>query len=616
MCDNRNILVTENLRDALRILCKSLVSDKEVTEHRYFWIDAVCVDQKNVMERNIQVALMADIFRAAQSVIVWLGKEDEYTPDALAVINAISTIPENTEIPAIYTSFYADDGRLKRLGISHLTIFNWLGFIAFINRSWFQRAWVVQEIALAKSATVMCGQNTFPWEKISRTLAFVKASRWYHHLSTEKLRHVATVRQNPGVYKDFLKSKADVDMTAFYLDRTRKSVTSAGRLVPHSTLRRRKPSLRVLLETHRYCGSTDPRDKIYAFLGLADKKAAPFSTQPNALAADYELPVQQVYLQAVTALSLASKDLNVLSHKEDRSRTRTPNLPSWVPDYSVGIKPYPLKFRGAVQMKLWKAAGTLSWVPDRAAMKKGLLPIQGYCLDTIIETSVMREENKDPVAPWASIVRLALGLDDYYRCCRPKYRPISRVEVLWRTLTTNTYARMHPAPQKAGELFVDYILNLQIRHRLTPWSSDVDFQPQHNPLSSSIYPEWHALLTAEPEGSPYNLDAYKRRLTDVVEAMFNGTYSPIGLAQLQHELDHGGGAMRRLFRTRTKFLGTGPKSLRKDDELWVIAGAPVPFVLRRLPNGNHQVVGEAYVYGVMHGEATEMGFRLENTVLE
>lgn len=137
--------------------------------------------------------------------------------------------------------------------------------------------------------------------------------------------------------------------------------------------------------------------------------------------------------------------------REDSTRTQTPNLPSWVPDYSVAMKPYPLKYRGAVQTKLWKAAGKLSWVPDIAAMKKGLLPVQGYCLDVVDHTSIMREESKDPVAPWASIVRLAFGLDDYYRRSRPKYRQLSRV-------------RMIPA-QRLCPIFSIFEKDAQTKHR-------------------------------------------------------------------------------------------------------------------------------------------------------
>src|SRR4051812_27259922 len=42
---------------------------------RHFWIDAVCIDQSNVYERNHQVSLMADIYKGASRVLVWLGDE-------------------------------------------------------------------------------------------------------------------------------------------------------------------------------------------------------------------------------------------------------------------------------------------------------------------------------------------------------------------------------------------------------------------------------------------------------------------------------------------------------------------------------------------------------------
>lgn len=89
--------------------------------------------------------------------------------------------------------------------------------------------------------------------------------------------------------------------------------------------------------------------------------------------------------------------------------------------------------------------------------------------------------------------------------------------------------------------------------------------------------------------------------------MFNGSYSPIGLAQLQHEFDQSGGKNRRLFRTRDGYLGTGARSLRAGDEVWILHGAGVPFVLRMRPNGNYQLIGEAFVYGIMHGEMQGLG---------
>ncbi|PSN66868.1 hypothetical protein BS50DRAFT_600482 [Corynespora cassiicola Philippines] len=598
VCDGRIIKVTSNLRDALRMLANSVSTQSFFSTPKYYWIDALCLNQSDILERNSQVAKMADIFQKAKSVIVWLGKEDEFTLDALTTIQRVAAIPEEEWSSVPYTSFY-DPSIAKQCHFPRLTFHNWLGFIALINRPWFKRAWVVQEIALAKSARVFCGTKSFDWEMLSKTLWFIKRTKWYHHLHTDKMKHVATIKKNPGIYKRLLKSSLGVGVGPAYLDATRLKIASKNHADGETN---EKPPLRVLIETHRFSKSTDSRDKIYAFLGLADRKMEPFRTQPMTLTPNYNKSVQQVYTEAACALLTTYKNLSLLSHVQDISSTRVRGLPSWVPDYSAQLDPYPLRFRGP---GFWKAAGGPRWDINQSSMEDGELDVQGYQLDIIDQTSVLQNESADPSASWASIVKLALWLQlPYPNPAKKKdYNP-SRMEVLWRTLTTDTYNKTYPAPSSTGELFIDYILNLQIRHRLTPWSSADEFQPHHSPLSDSIYPEWNTLLDLEPPTSPYSLARYKKRLGTVVESMFNGTYSPIGLAQLQHEFDQSGGRRRRLFSTRLDYLGTGPRSLQEGDEVWILHGGNVPFVLRPVAGGNeYRLVGEAFVYGVMHGEA-------------
>ncbi|KAL1642284.1 hypothetical protein SLS61_009774 [Didymella pomorum] len=445
ICDDRLMKVTGNLRDALHMLGNSINMPLMPKTPTYYWVDALCVDQQNVLERNAQVARMADIFHKASGVVVWLGREDDFTADALEVIHKVSAIPETDWSSVPYTSFY-DSVEITHSSKPDLTYHHWLGFIALINRPWFRRAWVVQEITL-------------------------------------------------------------------------------------------DPTIR-----------------------------------------------------------------------------RTTGLPSWVPDYSVSIDPYPLRYRGK---GFWRASGHNAWHMNVFTMENGLLDVQGYRVGYIDQISILSDELHDPSASWASIVRLALSLDLPYPDPSGSGKKPSRVEVLWRTLTTDTYAHVSPAPPEAGTLFIDYILNLQIRHRLMPWSSTDEFQPHHSPLSESIYPEWRTLLSLEPVGSAYSLETYKRRLTAVVEDMFDGTYSPIGLAQLQHELEQSGGKKRRLFKTQNGYLGTGPRSLKTGDEIWVLHRGGLPFVLRRQQKfGHYRLIGEAFVYGVMHGEALQSGAKAQNLTLE
>lgn len=141
ICDGRLMKVTSNLRDALHMLANSISMPLMPKTPTYYWVDALCVDQQNVLERNTQVARMADIFHKASSVVVWLGREDEYTADALEVIQKVSAIPEDDWSSVAYTSFYDSAGMPRSLK-PDLTYHNWLGFIALINRPWFRRAWV------------------------------------------------------------------------------------------------------------------------------------------------------------------------------------------------------------------------------------------------------------------------------------------------------------------------------------------------------------------------------------------------------------------------------------------------------------------------------------------
>ncbi|KAJ9605671.1 hypothetical protein H2200_009520 [Cladophialophora chaetospira] len=575
-----------------------------------------CIDQTSLAERNDQVSLMADIFRAAQGVTVWLGEEDEYTLDACTVIERIAAIPreEWTKVP--YTGFFDGEGACYReVGVEPLSYQNWLGFIAFMNRPYFSRAWVVQELAVARKVNVVCGSRVLSWAQLSRTIEFVRETRWYHHLWTDKMRHIRELNQRPGIYRKLLASNTKFGLEPVYLNSTRSALQAY-----EQGGNKGAPSLRLLVDTHRYTHATDPRDKVFAFLGLASRT----SSSTNQIEPNYETSTRQVYTDAACSLLRTYRNLYLLSHVQDRSLTKTRGLPSWVPDYSVPISPYPLDFRGNCS---WSACGKIRWTPpkDETMLDRGLLPVQGFHVDTIAETAVMPHEAADAGEPWASIVNMVSRLPNPYPIPSFKGASISRLDVLWRTLTTNTYSRQHPAPAECGILFIDYILNLQIRHRLRPWSSP-DFQPHSTPLSTLTNPDWRSLIESEPQGSPYNISFYRKRLTGLVENMLSSnSYTPLDLTQLHHDIENGSGRMRRVFRTSDlMLLGTGAKALRAGDEVWILGGGKVPYILQPVkdrtgsettPGKTHRLLGEAYVHGLMHGDPRRFGKELVSTVL-
>lgn len=620
-CDDHRLLVTPNLRDALQHLRTEESAFR--ADAKYLWIDAVCVNQNNILERNSQVARMSSTFLDAQSVIAWLGPEDEFTADGITLIEKISSIPEHLWQSVNYTDFF-DIKWHEKVGIPMVTYTDWLGFLALIDRSWFRRAWVVQELALAKSVTLVCGSQRVDWAKLDRTLAFISSRKWYHHLSTEKIRHITAVQRRPGIYTSFLQSRTSYNLAATTLASTRR----------FNKLRcpKKTPSLlKNLIYMHRHTEATDPRDKVYAFLGLADMETATQRMPVKPIVADYALPVQDVYSNAAANLLLSSGHLGLLSQVQDASRTKITGLPSWVPDFSATLHPYPLLYRGDGH---WSAGSGRFWRRDpRALRRDGLLLAQGSCVDTITEAAPMPDESLNSADYWAGVVNLTLQLPSWYPFPSADESAQSRVEALWRTLTANTYRREYPAPAASGQLFLDYVLNLQIRHTLTPWSQSDGFVPHQTQssfdevdVSSSdmpsvaqdrrIVPAWYDLLEAEPTGSLYSLKSYRVRMADVVERMLRSTYAPVELAQLQHDLDMTSGDARRVFRTKRGLLGAGPRSLRPGDEVWILAGALVPYVLRAATGGRgtHCLVGECYVHGYMHSTHRRMGKAAEGIV--
>jgi hypothetical protein len=63
----KELPVTPNIEAVLRRL-------RNRKQRRSLWLDSICIDQKNVEERNLQVALMRDIFLGCQRVLVMLGE--------------------------------------------------------------------------------------------------------------------------------------------------------------------------------------------------------------------------------------------------------------------------------------------------------------------------------------------------------------------------------------------------------------------------------------------------------------------------------------------------------------------------------------------------------------
>jgi hypothetical protein len=71
-CHGKDLLVTVNCIAALRRL-------RNKKKRRVLWIDAICIDQSSMNERNRQVKLMGDVYSKARRVILWLGEDSTFS---------------------------------------------------------------------------------------------------------------------------------------------------------------------------------------------------------------------------------------------------------------------------------------------------------------------------------------------------------------------------------------------------------------------------------------------------------------------------------------------------------------------------------------------------------
>ena len=91
--DWEHILVDGKLLPIRRSLHEFLVELRLLDRPRTVWADAVCINQGDVVERNAQVALMRDIYFAAQTVLVWLGPHDAGSPQLFQSFKLIAADP-------------------------------------------------------------------------------------------------------------------------------------------------------------------------------------------------------------------------------------------------------------------------------------------------------------------------------------------------------------------------------------------------------------------------------------------------------------------------------------------------------------------------------------------
>ena len=331
--------ITPNLLAALQAL--NGVMEKCDIRKYCIWVDAICIDQDNAAEKSIQVQQMDRIYRQADNVFIWLGGEADQSKKILMIFEWLSSDSE-TELEFLtkdlkinhnieeknlqaLRSFIEELEKRRQQPFSQReplqrvlqsdqfrdSLFKkddpfWRDFVTFVNRPWFSRVWTYQELMLAQSTTVMCGNVILEWSSVYEPRRFL-----FHEDCFEK---VYSMRNMELDYKELYRQMQSKILNVRPLE---------GEATFHKLL--------LEMRTRR---AKEPRDFIFGMLGLVGGDIR------SMISIDYDLSEASVFTNAVKiACGLpngAAFFCQLLEECTITPKTQVKDLPTWCPDFSNG----------------------------------------------------------------------------------------------------------------------------------------------------------------------------------------------------------------------------------------------------------------------------------------
>ncbi|RWA13051.1 hypothetical protein EKO27_g2057 [Xylaria grammica] len=295
LADGSTVPITKKVVNILEVILGQVPSCDTV------WLDAICINQQDPVEKSEQIALMPGIYHRAISVEIFLAT-------GWASMQAMCEAVNSRNMPS-GTIFRA--GLLRPVdSYSVLTPYTNDEIIEIMWSPWFERAWVIQEYCYSRKA------NFHYRQVVMNELFLEKVYGWGNDLAF-------------GRIADSDEGRVEVPIPPM--------IQHFGGLI---TMRReisqralRQNPLEDVLCRFYHCKATDPHDKVIAFLGLANGRLL------KEITADYGRPPAALYLEAMIAMMRQSTDYALLGFAGIASRRPlfkdNPDVPSWLPDLSA-----------------------------------------------------------------------------------------------------------------------------------------------------------------------------------------------------------------------------------------------------------------------------------------
>lgn len=552
--DGAEMKITMNLDIALRYI-------RDTTGAQVFWIDGICINQADMSERCEQVLLMAEIFQQAERVVAWLGEEKE---DSALAMNMLSKF-------AGVWSAYSYQGVNPGQGLNGIpNAFEsavWTAIRQIFSRAWWMRLWIYQEVMLARSITLLCGQVSLDWEELTNAYRVLTSL-----LSPHNAHYLGTLDTGPVVVV--------MEMSNWM-----------SLVVDRAWGIQAQPRMLQLLRSCLIRQSTDPRDRFYAVLGLAND-ARDFG-KPS-----YTSSAEGVYEDF--ARKIINRDQSLLLLSYARSGVITPEegilchldfsiLPSWAPHWHCGTKTFRVD-------PTWYKTGA-SVQPD-FRFEPGILFVSGVKTDAVSEV-VTRPFLAKEKRHWVNVA-MAPGLSTPYPTGIP------RLQAFFRTVLADCVGPGMPRLDTSSVEFANLAAAFLL---LLPFNVYDDGKVLYEMVEEKGKPDYVLgllkLLRQEPGTMTTQqlLNVYFGSIFPGSEVdPHRGRHNAKSYAIAEARTTRG----RCFFMTENGYMGLASSNIQSGDGIYVIPGCPLPMILRRHGDCLH-VVGECFVLGLMDGEGLSMG---------
>ncbi|KAI4269041.1 MAG: hypothetical protein LQ337_007510, partial [Flavoplaca oasis] len=298
-CSGGSISISPHLHSALKRFYQKWENDDAADRlsRPRIWVDAICINQNDRVEKAHQVARMAQIYTHARRVIVWLGEHENESRLAMQLLQDYATaFPDIVRDESRYAEQIHSADELLHLPHGQASAGSWRALEDLFNRPYFQRRWVLQELALGNAICVLCGEDSVPWSALAGF--------------TMNSRAISNTVDGLALSPFFNAGRMNYIRRMLAVDKLRFDIVD-------------------LFASAQGTQCTEKVDRLLSLIGILPREYEAVSVAAGIF--DYHQPYWAIFLRFVQSVLQINLDPLSLA---GACITRNPNLPTWCPDFT------------------------------------------------------------------------------------------------------------------------------------------------------------------------------------------------------------------------------------------------------------------------------------------